>query len=86
MNRIDTHDESRVKMLVTVRNSFHNTAINLRVSEGEVLSTSQTKRAWKALCGMKDCSCGGRFDTCDQGYFDGYGQFVSKATEAFQTE
>ncbi len=42
---------------ITLKNNFHNTSVNLRVS-GEKLSAPQVKRARRALCGISGCTCG----------------------------
>jgi hypothetical protein len=50
-----------MKRLITLRNDFHNTEINVRadVDEGSItLTPSQIKRVERALCGM-DCTCSG---------------------------
>ena len=46
---------------ITLKNDFHNTEVNIRVSGKSpwTLSVSQTKRVDRTLCGMADCSCGG---------------------------
>ena len=55
--------------MITLENNFHGTTVKVRprnVSQMDnpsllafVLSDRQYKRADKALCGMKDCRCGG---------------------------
>jgi hypothetical protein len=49
------------KKRITIENSFHNTETTVHVSLDEwgdaVLSEWQTKKVWKALCGMVDCCC-----------------------------
>jgi len=49
--------------VITVRNDFHNTQINLRLCyewrSGFELTPSQVQRARRVLCGVKDCTCGG---------------------------
>ena len=43
---------------VTLRNNFHNTECRVRPDANGVLSPSQVKRVRRALCGIKDCTCG----------------------------
>lgn len=51
---------------VTVRNDFHNTAVNLRLPVVRHIygvatiypSVAQIKRAWGELCGIDGCQCG----------------------------
>jgi hypothetical protein len=50
-------------MKIQLHNDFHNTNVNIIVSEpnryGDYkLSDSQVRRIRKALCGMSDCGCG----------------------------
>ena len=45
--------------MITLRNDFHNTWINLQVEPGGALTSSQVKRARTALCGIRGCRCGG---------------------------
>jgi len=48
---------------ITIRNSFHNTEVNLRptLCHAGVLefSPSQVRRAQRELCGDSNCRCGG---------------------------
>jgi len=47
-------------MTITLRNEFHGSAVNVRVHSVPVtLTASQTKRVYRELCGMRDCTCGG---------------------------
>ena len=43
---------------ITIKNEFHDTEITL-IAKGGHLSKGQAKRAWKHLCGHKDCTCSG---------------------------
>jgi hypothetical protein len=46
-------------MRVTLRNDFHNTEINVNVTDPKgYLSVAQTRRVKDALCGITDCCCG----------------------------
>jgi hypothetical protein len=45
--------------MTTLENTFHNTTVCVRAMPGDTLSRAQVRRAWKALCGWKDCTCGG---------------------------
>lgn len=45
-------------MLVTFKNSFHETEARANVQD-ERLTSSQVKRLNKKLCGLKNCCCGG---------------------------
>jgi hypothetical protein len=49
-------------MKITLRNQFHNTRTVVIAESNQILSDSQVRRAEKALCGMKDCGCGGILD------------------------
>lgn len=44
--------------MITLRNDFHRTSARIRAQPGERLTSSQWKRAERALCGMSDCCCG----------------------------
>jgi hypothetical protein len=44
-------------MKITLRNDFHDTEANLIV-RNDMISATQARRAQKALCGLKDCTCG----------------------------
>lgn len=44
---------------ITLTNNFHGTEVTIRPVDGRVSHRAGT-RAWKALCGMKDCICGGQ--------------------------
>jgi len=44
--------------MITIKNTFHNSEARVRVSLGEELTVSQTKRAARQLCGVSDCTCG----------------------------
>lgn len=44
---------------ITLTNNFHNTSINLILSNHNRLSLRQVRRARETLCGMKDCHCSG---------------------------
>ena len=46
-------------MKITISNHFHNTSTTLNAEIGAVLTKSQSGRAWRALCGMNGCECGG---------------------------
>lgn len=56
-------------MRVTVFSTFHNSSIRLNIKENQIvtiwgreaieLTYYQARRADKALCGMRDCACGG---------------------------
>lgn len=57
--------------VIRFRNVHGNTTIRLRgPAEGFSLSPSQAMRWIRALCGMRDCSCGGSF-RYGEGYADG---------------
>jgi hypothetical protein len=43
--------------MIKLFNDFHNTEVTLRLT-GSYLSAYQVKKAWKVLCGSRDCSCG----------------------------
>lgn len=44
--------------MITLTNDFHSTSVKLRSKIGDTLSSSQIKRAARALCPFKGCSCG----------------------------
>ena len=45
---------------ITIKNNFHGTEYGLKVSDyGVPLSPGQIRRCRKALCGIKNCICGG---------------------------
>jgi len=49
-----------IKDTVTFTNNFHNSSVNLRLDEDYwVLTARQVRRAREALCGLRDCTCGG---------------------------
>jgi hypothetical protein len=50
--------------MVTLTNDFHNTEARVRCEVSEYdgvlcirLSATQTNRAWKKLCGIRECRC-----------------------------
>ena len=43
---------------ITLTNDFHGTSVNVVPVNG-LLSASQVARARRALCGSRDCQCGG---------------------------
>ena len=45
--------------MITIRNSFHCTAVILKANIGDELTPSQVKRARQTLCGIHGCTCGG---------------------------
>lgn len=45
-------------MLINLTNNFHNTETMIRVAAGKV-SHRAGLRAWRNLCGVKGCICGG---------------------------
>ena len=45
-------------MMITLKNNFHGTSVNLRPRNGR-LSPAQMRRARRELCGLSDCQCGG---------------------------
>jgi len=49
-----------MKMKITLTNDFHNTECVV-IAQGNTLTRSQARRAWKTLCGIKGCVCGGEF-------------------------
>jgi hypothetical protein len=44
--------------MITIKNTFHNTEVNIKVDEGQQLTLSQTQRMERVLCGVGDCKCG----------------------------
>jgi hypothetical protein len=42
-----------------LRNDFHHTEVQINLRSTRRLSKYQVKRAWKALCGIKTCTCSG---------------------------
>ena len=46
-------------MKYTLKNEYHHTQVTLQVDDNANLSPSQIAKAQRALCGMKDCLCGG---------------------------
>lgn len=46
-------------MNATITNDFHSTSVTVVVPADGILSVSQTKRVYRELCGMSDCTCGG---------------------------
>ena len=45
-------------MLITLKNDYHNTETVIRVTNGRV-SNRAGRNAWKNLCGVDGCICGG---------------------------
>lgn len=45
-------------MIITLKNNFHGTSVNLRPRNGR-LSPTQMRRARRVLCGLSECQCGG---------------------------
>lgn len=43
---------------LTLKNDFHNTETVVVVKDG-VITARSMQRAFKILCGIKDCQCGG---------------------------
>ena len=43
--------------MITLRNDFHNTEVNLMVGPGEEISQTQQQRAKRVLCGGTGCAC-----------------------------
>ena len=49
-------------MEITLRNSFHNTSYDVKVSALPArLSIERSRAIQRALCGVADCRCGGVF-------------------------
>lgn len=44
---------------VTLSNDFHHSTVTVRVPADGVLSIGQSRRVYRELCGMSDCTCGG---------------------------
>ncbi len=44
--------------MITLKNTFHGTSINLRPRDSR-LSVHQVRRARRILCGIDGCTCGG---------------------------
>jgi len=44
------------KMVIKLKNDFHNTQASIYVKNG-LLSKDKVTRAWTKLCGHKDCTC-----------------------------
>ena len=42
-----------------LRNDFHKTAIQVNLRGRNSLSAYKVRTAWKTLCGIKTCTCGG---------------------------
>jgi len=42
-----------------LHNDFHGTSVQINLRGGKAMSKYQVRRAWKALCGIKTCQCGG---------------------------
>lgn len=42
---------------ITLTNDFHDSGVTLQLRSA-FPSTSQVRRSWKALCGIKGCACG----------------------------
>lgn len=45
-------------MKITLTNCIHNTQVTLKTKTGW-LSKAQLDKAWKYLCGIESCTCGG---------------------------
>ena len=45
-------------MKATLKNNFHNSEVNVIVTDGKI-SEAAMIRAEKKLCGIKGCTCGG---------------------------
>ena len=43
--------------MITLTNDFHGTSCRVNTEVVLVLSPTQRKRAWRKLCGMRECSC-----------------------------
>ncbi len=56
--------------MITIKNSFHNSQINLNVQIGDYLTNSQIKRSKRILCGVHGCTCSGIAG--DRGTQDGF--------------
>jgi hypothetical protein len=54
-------------MKITFRNDFHNTEASCRV-HGDKLTSGQTRRLRKQLCGRAGCTCGGIRGPQDQSW------------------
>lgn len=47
-------------MIVTIRNDFHNTSVQVKVKQfPHVMTVSQTDRVRRELCSTNGCTCGG---------------------------
>lgn len=44
--------------MITLKNNFHNTEVQVRTTEGKVLTKNQLRRIEKTLCGISECTCG----------------------------
>lgn len=55
---------------ITIYNSFHGTAANVRLADTNVLSASQVRRVRRSLCGIASCTCGGNLS--ERGTQDGF--------------
>lgn len=42
---------------ITLTNDFHNSEVTLQLRSA-FPSTSQVRRSWRVLCGIKGCTCG----------------------------
>lgn len=45
--------------MLTLTNDFHDTEARVRIDVPGAMTYRQYKRAWKTLCGIADCRCGG---------------------------
>ena len=45
--------------MLTLVNTFHGTETQIRATPGAHVSRRVERRAWRALCGVRDCTCGG---------------------------
>lgn len=59
-------------MLVTLKNDFHNTETTIRVIDGRV-SHRAGRNAWKNLCGVDGCICGGILGQRGGQRYNGFG-------------
>ena len=50
-----------MKLKISGHNFHGHYSIEINAASGDYLSDNQHARIWKALCGMKDCCCGGGY-------------------------
>ena len=63
---------TRKTRTITIRNTFHNTQVRIRIPEDAELANWQTeisdatrRRVWRTLCPWSDCECSGMVEVSE---------------------